>query len=183
MDDRGGAELATWQQINAAMAFIDGGRHGRALPQIRYFGRHNPTADPEPDADAGEAVDDEDDEEEEEDEVGASGEFTRRIMAVEDRTQHATDVVLAPLLAATASVAQDLVNVWTAYGRFCRSRLGVPPEVMMRAWEMPLLADVELMLKDYAAVRPQPEKVAEYADCCCATWDRRFGGPEGGDGQ
>lgn len=104
-------------------------------------------------------------------------------VTVEDRTQYATDLVLAPLLAAAPVIAQDLVNVWAAYGRFCRSRLGVGPDVMMRAWGMPLLADVELMLADYPGVRPQEEKVAEYARYCCVAWDRRFGGPEDDRGQ
>jgi hypothetical protein len=72
--------------------------------------------------------------------------------AVEGRAEYATDVVMAPVLAAAATIAQDLVNVWAAFGRFCRSRLDVGPDVMMRAWEMPLLADIELMLQDYPTV-------------------------------
>ena len=112
------------------------------------------------------------------------GELARRMAAVEDRAQHATDQVLLPLLAASGMVAQDLVNLWAGYGRFCRSRIGIRPDEMMRAWEMPLLEDVEQVLSDYEHVEPQPAKVAEYARYCCTAWDRRFGGPEeDGDGE
>jgi hypothetical protein len=184
--------LATWQQVNATMAFLDGVRHGRRLPQTAFFAEHAAYA-------AGEnAEGDEDDSAAEpggtsggnDDDPGGQrlsrgfrGEFARRMAAVEDRTQYATDCVLPPLAAAAGELAQELVNVWAAFGRFCRSRLGVSPEVMMRAWQMPLLADVELMLKDYASVQPQEEKIAEYAHYCCLTWDRRFGGPEDDCGQ
>ena len=194
--------LATWQQINASMAFLDGEQFGLRRPQIGFFARHErDTAAAEAEAeqdDEGEAEGGQEDGEEDDEDVSAAaaeepdlkemrmskrlaGEFARRMIAVEDRTQYATDLVLAPLLAAAAAIAQDLVNVWAAYGRFCRTRLGVAPEVMMRAWEMPLLADLEQMLTAYAAVQPQPEKVAEYATYCCANWDGKFGGGEEDD--
>jgi hypothetical protein len=183
-----GRRLATWQQINATMAFLDGERYGRRQPQLDFF---DPREDEGP-ADAEDAEDETEpagaDEADEADEEPSArglrmsrwreGELARRMSAVEDRAERHTDAALLPLVAAAGGVAQDLVNIWAAYGRFCRSRLGVSPEVMLRAWEVPLLAELEELLAECRGVGPQAGKVAEYADYCFHAWDRRFGTPE-----
>jgi hypothetical protein len=82
--------------------------------------------------------------------------------------------VLALSLAAQ-EVAQDLVNTWEAFGRFCRTRVGVTPETMLRAWGFPVAGDFEETLKRYARLKPDPEKVKEYTRYICVSWDERFG--------
>ena len=80
------------------------------------------------------------------------------------------------------AVAQDLLDVWTAFERFCRQWLGVGAATMLNAWQMPLLADVEQMLRRYADVKPDPAKADLYYGYLCGTWDRKFGaGGEDGE--
>ena len=48
------------------------------------------------------------------------------MMAVEDRMQAMTDVVFAHLFQAAHDHAQQLAEMWEAFGRFCRTRVGPP---------------------------------------------------------
>jgi hypothetical protein len=182
----GGARLmATSHQIEATFAFMDGERLGRGLPQLDFFGR--------PSRWEAEA-DEEDDEAEggdgEEGEVPAEpadapepvrasdvheGEVATRMMAVEDRLQATTDRTFASLLATAHNLAKELAEVWTAFDRFCHSRLGVSAETLLGAWEFPTGGEVTEALRRYKDVKPDPAKVDEYAGIYTRAWDRRFG--------
>jgi hypothetical protein len=70
-------------------------------------------------------------------------------------------------------VAKDLVEVWAAFGHFCRTRLGVEPETMLRAWQFPF-DEFLATLKRYEKLKPDPTKVKEYCGYITKQWDRRF---------
>jgi hypothetical protein len=77
-------------------------------------------------------------------------------------------------------VSKDLIKVWDAFGAFCRTRLGVGPETMMRAWQFPL-EELQVTLKRYDKSKPDPAKVKEYCGYICKQWDRRFRPKRPGD--
>ena len=60
-------------------------------------------------------------------------------------------------------------------GRFYRSRVGVTPETILRAWGFPVAGDFEETLKRYQKLKPDPEKVKQYARYISVNWDERFG--------
>ena len=86
-----------------------------------------------------------------------------------------TDFTFGSLARAALEIAGQLVALWTAYDRFCQSRLGVSAEVMLGAWEFPTGGEVTEVLKRYEHVKPDPAKVDEYYGIYCRAWDRRFG--------
>ena len=55
----------------------------------------------------------------------------------------------------------------------CRTRLGVEPETMLRAWQFPLEEFAET-LKNYEHVKPDAAKVDEYTGYIAKQWDLRF---------
>jgi hypothetical protein len=77
------------------------------------------------------------------------------------------------ILGAINDVAKDLVDVWAAFGHFCRTRIGVEPETMLRAWKFPF-DDFLATLNRYDKVKPDPMKVTEYVGYITKQWDRRF---------
>ncbi len=194
------AELAAANHITASLAFVEGARCGRGQSQIAFFARERPPLDVSDDREhyvvrTGEHSDDatgEDepeggDEEEAEDDdnalpAGELSEFGRRMMAVEGRAERSTALMMMTLGAAAHDVAQTLVNVWAAFGRFCGSRLGVGAGVMLDAWGMPITADLLVMLKRYETLRPEAAEADVYFGYLCRTWDRKFGRPVA-DGQ
>ena len=64
---------------------------------------------------------------------------------------------------------------WEAFGRFCRTRVGVSPETMLRACGFPVAGDFEETLKRYGKVKPDPQKVRQYTRYISVNWDERFG--------
>ena len=171
-------EMATAHRITAALGFIDGERCGKGLKQCEFFAKPLPQHDDgeelhtDPPPDEGDDDDDEGDEEvlEPTPEQVDSG---RRMDAVERRVEHFTTCGAVVVLGAMDDIARDLVNTWEAWGRFCRTRLGVEPETMLRAWQFPLDEFLET-LKRYSKVKPDPAKVNEYIGYICKHWDRRF---------
>ena len=95
------------------------------------------------------------------------GQPVRTLMAVEDRMQVTTDATFDALLKVLNAAARDLAEVWTAYDRFCRDRLGVSAETMLTAWEFPTGGEVVEMLGRYSLVKPEPAKVDEYFGLYC----------------
>jgi hypothetical protein len=167
--------LERWRII----LFIDGLRCAQGLPQTQFFAK--PLPEPTVDEDAGpDAPDDEDEDEwdeEEEDEdavpMAAHDDRGRRLEAIQKRAERFTAGGMALLLHAVGEISQTLVDMWAAYGRFCRTRLGVEPETMLRAWQFPL-AEFQETLERYEKVRPDEKKVAEYTGYITRQWDRRF---------
>jgi hypothetical protein len=103
------------------------------------------------------------------------GEFARRMAAVEDRAQVPTDWAFEELLRGGHEVAGQLAEVWTAFDRFCHTRLGLSAAALFEAWEFPTGREVTETLKRYDQVQPDPTKVDEHFGLYCGAWDRRFG--------
>jgi hypothetical protein len=133
--------VATAQNVNAAFAFLDGERCGKGQKQMAFFARPMPKP--------GEAVDYSDDDEGGDGEEELSDEelahptplqFEQgsRMEAVQRRSEYFTTCSALVILGAMNDVAKDLVDVWAAFGHFCRTRVGVEPETMLRAWRFPL---------------------------------------------
>jgi hypothetical protein len=97
------------------------------------------------------------------------------MVAVEDRVQATTDFTFKALRHFFTAQAQQLAEVWTAYDRFCRDRLGVSAETMLAAWQFPTGGELVEMLGRYPHVKPDPAKVDEYAGIYCRAWDHKFG--------
>ena len=200
--------FATLHHINADMAFLDGVRCGQRLPQLEFFARPlrplpegAAVAEEGQDADGSQVADDDDDEtsddgpsssEEDEDGhaddsdddsglSGAGDDFPQRMGAVEDHAEHASAMIAVVLARAALDVARDLVDIWAAFDRFCRTRVGVPAKTMLNAWGGPLADDYEQAVARYPGLKPDPAKTAEHFGLICAAWDRRFGTGEDGD--
>jgi hypothetical protein len=104
-----------------------------------------------------------------------TGELARRMMAVEDRMQRTTNFVFTHLFLTARTQAQQLADTWEAFGRFCRTRVGVAPEVLRDAWGKPIAADFKDMVRRYPDVKPDEKKVNEYLGMIYRGWDRHFG--------
>jgi hypothetical protein len=179
-------QMATWHQIHASMAFLDGHGCAQGKRQMDFFGKkraaheHAEDAHDEDGEEATELADDEaakvDDGPERLSELWDGEEMGRRMAAVEDRMQVMTDYVFLALCDAANRLAADLANTWEAFGRFTRTRLGIAPETLLDAWGFPIAADFKDMLKRYEHVKPDPAMVDEYFKLITTMWDKRFGG-------
>ena len=186
--------LATEQHITAGLAFVEGEHCGQGLRQLDFFARALPQPTVVGSAEEGEAVDDDEPEEDDvardedpdgededvdDDEEGPFSdrdiERGRRLAAVTERSEHFTACSILAVTLAAKDIAQDLVNTWEALGRFCRTRVGVTPETMLRAWQFPMAGDFEETLKRYSQLKPDPQKAKEYTTYICKQWDERFG--------
>jgi hypothetical protein len=176
-------DMAVAHKITAALAFIDGERCGKGLPQCEFF------AKPLPEPEADETASDEDevephddpdelhidaDDYEVVDPTPAEVDHGRRMDAVERRVEQFTTRNVVELLCVMEDVARELVNTWAAFGAFCRTRLGVSPETMMRAWQFPL-EEFRETLRRHDKTKPDPAKVEEYLGYITKQWDERFG--------
>jgi hypothetical protein len=177
-------DMAVAHRITAALAFIDGERCGKGLPQCEFFAKPLPEPEAEetaPEEDENEIGDDDadpdvdkgDDDEVVVDPSPGQIDHGRRMDAVERRVEHFTTSNVVELLCVMEEIAKDLVNTWVAFGAFCRTRLGVSPETMMKAWQFPLDDFLET-LRRYDKTQPDPAKVKEYLGYICKQWDRRF---------
>jgi hypothetical protein len=127
-------DMAVAHRITAALAFLDGERCGKGLPQCEFFAK--PLPEPEADETAPDDKDDlddpgddsDDDDEEVVDPSPAQIDQGRRMDAVARRVEHFTTSNVVEILFVMEDIAKDLVNTWAAFGRFCRTRLGVSPE-------------------------------------------------------
>jgi hypothetical protein len=164
-------EMATLHQINADMAFLDGFLCGKGRPQIEFYVHDEKAREPATDA----VADDDPDAL-----AAVAPHFSARMATIEDRAQRSTDCILQPLARAACAVATEFVTAWRAFGRFCRERLGVPPETMLEAWGFPVPEDYRATAEQYDHVKPDPADVDEYFRHVCVHWDRRFGGGEEG---
>jgi hypothetical protein len=206
--------LATGHHVTATFAFLEGERCGRGQKQLGFFARPLPEpgeavdyaeddrdggsedARAEDDSEIDDNEVDDDDDEEVTDPSPEELDRALRMAAVEKRAEHFTACGMVALLCAAKDIAQDLVDTWAAFGRFCHGRLGVSPETMLKAWQFPLVEFKET-LDQYEKVKPNPAKVTEYFGYITKQWDRRFpprppgyeyltyaddDGSEGGDG-
>jgi hypothetical protein len=90
------------------------------------------------------------------------------------RAERGTEWIMLVLYKAAQEIAEELINTWTAFGQFCRTRVGVEPQTMLNAWLLPIVGEIEQTLKRYSDVKADPAKVEEYAEMICKGWDRRF---------
>jgi hypothetical protein len=104
-----------------------------------------------------------------------------RLQAVEARAEQFTAGSMVALALAAKDTAQELVNTWHAFGHFCRTRVGVGPETVLQAWGFPVAGDFEQTLKRYEKLKPQKQKVKQYAGYICKYWDQCFGKGSAGD--
>jgi hypothetical protein len=177
-------DMAVAHRIAASLAFIDGQRCGKGLPQCEFFARPLPepaaeeTATDEDEVELGDDADcpnvDAGDDDEVVDPTPAEADHGRRMDAVERRVEQFTTRGVVELLCVMEDVARELVNTWAAFGAFCRTRLGVSPETMMRAWQFPL-EEFQETLKRFEKTRPDPAKVDQYFGYITKQWDERFG--------
>ena len=180
-------EMTTALHITAGLGFIEGEHCGQGLPQIHFFSHPMPqpreVSDEEFERAAREAEGEEDEDFGDEDREQPKWHVDRgqRLHAVEKRAQHFTACGKLSLMLAARDTAQDLVNTWAAFGAFCRTRVGVSPEVMLRAWQFPVAGDFEEALGRYAHLKPDPQKVKQYTRHICLNWDRWFNPGRGFD--
>jgi hypothetical protein len=172
--------MATSHQITATFAFMDGERFAKRRPQLAFFGQHEEQDDEDEDGADAPVDPPGDDTLDVPQPPRASeyheGEFANRMVAVEDRVQATTDFTFKALRQVFAAQAQQLAEVWTAYDRFCRDRLGVSAETMLAAWQFPTGDEVKAALKRYDGhVKPDPAKVDEYYGIYTRAWDHKFG--------
>jgi hypothetical protein len=184
-------EMTTALHITAGLGFIEGEHCGQGLPQIHFFAQPLPEPREASDEEVEQAeLEVEGEEEDFGDEDREQPEWREdrgeRLHAVEERAQHFTACGMLSLMLAARDTAQELVNTWAAFGAFCRTRVGVEPEVMLRAWQFPVAGDFEQTLKRYTHLKPEPAKVQVYTRWICINWDRWFnpgrGFDRGGDG-
>jgi hypothetical protein len=174
--------MAVAHRITAALGFIDGERCGKRLPQCEFFAKPLPNPDDQDDDDVEPPPDEDEEDGDEEVLEPTPGQVDRgeRMDAVERRVEHFTTCNVVELLCVMEDVARDLVNTWAAFGAFCRTRLGVGPETMMRAWQFPV-EELEETLRRYEKTKPDPAKVKEYIGYITKQWDGRFRPKRTGD--
>jgi hypothetical protein len=178
--------FALERQLNASFAFLDGGRCAEGLPQLDWFANAPPSAGAELGEEDEPGGDDEQDDHNDAPAtcprfVREANEHGRRLSAVEDRAERSTAEMWATISQVAIAVANDLVNAWAAFDRFCRTKLGVSANVMLAAWRFPL-AEFRSTLKLYKSVVPDEEKVEELLGGMTANWDGRYG-KEANDGR
>ena len=64
--------------------------------------------------------------------------------------------------------------MWSAYDAFCRSRVGMPPERLLEAFEYPGRQELAETLARHKDVPTDDETTAMYQEALCRVWDRRF---------
>jgi hypothetical protein len=174
------------RHVDAALAFLEGGRCARGLPQMAWF--PDPTAaagggPPVGEDSAGAAPTGSEADPQAPDRprrVGeAAAEDQVRMVAVQERAEHATRLMLDAISGAAKGVAQDLVNTWEALGRFCDARLGVGAAELLTAWGFPV-EELRTSLGAYESLEPREAKVRELLGVMRAHWDERFGEGKGG---
>jgi hypothetical protein len=183
--------FATMHHIVADIAFLEGVRCAQGLPQAAFFARElwkvprdgaDGAADGEGDEAEceGEAEDGGSEEEAEKDyvqeDLSCLGEDVgRRMRAVEERSEHATELIGLVLSRTGYDLASELMGVWEAFGSFCTSRVGLSAEQVLGACGYPAREELIDWLKAYAQVKPNAKTVAGYREGLCGVWDRRFG--------
>jgi hypothetical protein len=109
-------------------------------------------------------------------------ELTRRtdavFAAVRDNEQRVLEVVGSH----ERQWAGELAMAWAAFGRFCRTRAGVEPRLLLSAWKLlPGADEVEGLLAQCPHDEPDPARVEDYFSRMCVLWDERVGERDGGD--
>jgi hypothetical protein len=99
----------------------------------------------------------------------------RRMQAVEERSEHATELIGLVLSRTGHDLASELTAVWEAFGHFCTSRVGLSAQQVLGACGYPGREQLASWLKAHAHVKPNAQAVAGYREGLCGVWDRRFG--------
>jgi hypothetical protein len=145
-------------------------RCAQGLPQSPFFaGRFGDVIREKDDADADE--DDDADLPEEQVSEPCEGEVDR-MHAVEKHSEKSTELILRVLERTTATIAQNLADVWEAFGAFSRSRVGVSPEALLKACRYCGVDELMQMLKRYQHMKADEKEVEELSEALCGVWDR-----------
>jgi hypothetical protein len=177
-------QFAIEQHLNTAFAFVDGVRSAEGLSQMDWFAQPPTSIEQErkgrEEDVAGGDEPSEPEEVDDQDSVGdcprleeAANEYVLRMAAAEERAERSTETICGMISERAQAVAQDLVNTWGAFDRFCQSRLGISAEGMLKAWEFPL-EEFRCTLKEYESVKPEEVKVEEMFCGICTHWDERY---------
>lgn len=167
----------TSHTINSTMAFLDGVRHGRGLPQTPFFklGLRDRVRR-ERARKAGTLIEDDDGGDGDGDELGdLPEEFYRRMAAVERRSERFTRPITWGLRRAEMDLAAEFKNNWAAYDAFCTSRVGLPAARVLEACQYPGRVEFAEVLERYKDVAADEKTVTAYREGLCGFWDRRFG--------
>jgi hypothetical protein len=103
------------------------------------------------------------------------------VQRIQTRADAATTFIRRELEQAAGTVAQDLLDTWEAFSRFCGQRLGVTPQTLYAAWGFPpdMAQGLTDLLGKYGHLRPQEERTAEMFASLSKAWIERFGEEKG----
>ena len=179
--------ICTLHHVNADMAFHEGIAYGEGRPQMPFYAgkladlsgikfdgsfdevndnlddteQEQETESPE---DANEEEAESDKEQAGADESSAGDDFTKRAAAVSARSEHASQFMDLVLQRTAHDVAKMLLETWEAFGRFTRTRVGLEPSEVLKAWGFPIVDDLESVLDAYGHVKLDEAKVVEYSE-------------------
>jgi hypothetical protein len=148
--------------INATLAFLNGLRYAQGKPEIAIQALHGEVnADP-----TSPAID---------------PQLVQHLQRIETQADEATAYVRQEMAETAEAVAQDLLDSWEAFSRFCRQRLGVTPQTLYAAWGFPpdMAQSLLDVLARYGHLKPREERALELTTALSRSWVERFG-KEGG---
>jgi hypothetical protein len=99
------------------------------------------------------------------------------VQRIETRADAATTFIRQELEQAAGMVAQDLLDTWEAFSRFCGQRLGVTPRTLYAAWGFPpdMVQSLLDVLARYSHLKPREEQASELTAALSKSWVERFG--------
>jgi hypothetical protein len=103
------------------------------------------------------------------------------VQRIETRADAATTYIRQELEQGAGMIAQDLLDSWEAFTRFCGQRLGVTPQTLYAAWGFPpdMAQSLLDVLARYGHLKPREERALELTAALSKSWVERFG-KEGG---
>lgn len=163
--------LTTHGTVIAGMAFEEGIALAEGRPRGRFFlpqekrkAKVKELADPEPEKSKRRRR-----------EAYAIEELADRSLGVEERARQQGERVMAILVEGEREAAGQLAVGWAAFGRFCRERVGVEPQVLLGAWSLTVHEEVEDLLRECPHEEPKGEQVERFLKALGVLWDRRVG--------
>jgi hypothetical protein len=148
--------------INATLAFLNGLRYAQGKPEIAIQALHGEL---NPDLKS----------------AHIDPQLVRHLEHIEIQADEATEYVRQELAEMAKAVAQDLLDSWEAFSRFCGQRLGVTPQTLYAAWGFPpdMARSVVDLLGRHSHLKPREQKASELFTSLSKAWIERFGEPKG----
>jgi hypothetical protein len=149
-------------RINATLAFLNGLRYAQGKPEIAIQALHG-EVNPDPRS------------------APIDPQLVQHLEHIERQADKATGCVRQELAETAEAVAQDLLDSWEAFSRFCGQRLGVTPQTLYAAWGFPpdMAQSVVDLLGRYKHLNPREQKASELFTSLSKAWIERFGEPKG----